>query len=80
MPEDSREQESIMSRAAIDVGSFTWSRVQRLYDADPAVHWRRCGSEGLECPQDVFTQLFHAEEVHSMPTGSADVRPGVPGC
>jgi hypothetical protein len=24
-----------MSREAIEVGAFTWSRVQRLYDADP---------------------------------------------
>src|ERR1700688_3016100 len=68
-----------MSREAIEVGAFTWSRVQRLHDADPAVHWRRCGSEGLECPQEVFAQLFHAEELHTMPTESADVRLGVPG-
>jgi hypothetical protein len=66
-----------MSRETIEVGAFTWSRVQRLYDADPAVHWRRCAAAGLECPQEVFAQLFHAEEMHSMPTESADVRPGV---
>ena len=47
-----------MSRAALDVGAFTWRRIQRLYDADPAVHWQRCESEGLECPQEVFRQLF----------------------
>ncbi len=50
-----------MSRAAIEVGAFTWSRIQRLYDADPAVHWQCCEAEGLECPQDVFTQLFNEE-------------------
>jgi hypothetical protein len=53
-----------MPREAIDVGVFAWARVQRLYDADPAVHWRRCESEGLECPQEVFTQVYH-EEAHS---------------
>jgi hypothetical protein len=48
-----------MSREAIEVGAFTWGRIQRLYAADPAVHWRRCQAEGLECPAEVFTQLFH---------------------
>ena|SRR5271170_2522256 len=50
-----------MSREAIDVGAFTWTRVQRLYDSDPGTHWQRCASEGLECPQEVFTQLFHED-------------------
>jgi hypothetical protein len=50
-----------MSREAIEVGAFSWSRVQRLYDADPVVHWQRCESEGLQCPQEVFSQLFHEE-------------------
>jgi hypothetical protein len=50
-----------MSREAIEVGAFTWSRIQRLYDADPVTHWQRCESEGLQCPQEVFTQLFHEE-------------------
>jgi hypothetical protein len=69
-----------MSREAIEVGAFTWSRVQRLYAADAAVHWQRCQAEGLECPAEVFAQLFHeAEEMHSTPTESADGRPGVPG-
>jgi hypothetical protein len=40
-------------------GAFTWNRIQRLYDADPAVHWQRCESEGLECPQEEFVQIFH---------------------
>ena len=48
-----------MNREAIEVGAFTWSRVQRLYDADPTAHWRRCAAEGLECSQEVFAQLFH---------------------
>jgi hypothetical protein len=50
-----------MSRAAIDVGAFTWARIERLYDADAVVHWQRCEAEGLQCPQEVFTQLFHEE-------------------
>jgi hypothetical protein len=50
-----------MSREAIEVGAFSWSRIQRLYDADPVIHWQRCESEGLQCPQEVFTQLFHEE-------------------
>jgi hypothetical protein len=54
-----------MSRAAIDVGAFSWARIRRLYDADAVVHWQRCESEGLQCPQEVFTQLFHAEESHA---------------
>jgi hypothetical protein len=53
-----------MSREAIEVGAFTWGRIQRLYDADAAVHWQRCAAEGLECPQDVFAQLFH-EDAHN---------------
>lgn len=34
-----------MSREAIDVGAFAWGRIQRLYDADAAVHWQRCEAE-----------------------------------
>lgn len=47
----------------LEVGAFTWSRIQRLYDADPTVHWQRCEAEGLGCSQEVFTQLFH--EAHT---------------
>jgi hypothetical protein len=50
-----------MSREAIEVGAFTWSRIQRLYHADATPHWQRCESEGLQCPQEVFTQLFHEQ-------------------
>jgi hypothetical protein len=45
------------------MGAFSWARIQRLYDADAVVHWQRCEAEGLRCPQEVFTQLFHAEQV-----------------
>jgi hypothetical protein len=48
-----------LSREAIEVGAFTWSRIQRLYDVDPIIHWQRCEWEGLQCPQEVFTQLFN---------------------
>jgi hypothetical protein len=50
-----------MSRESIDVGAFNWARIQRLHDADPVIHWQRCAAEGLECPLEVFAQLFHAE-------------------
>jgi hypothetical protein len=48
-----------MNRGAIEVGAFPWARIQRLYDADAVVHWQRCEAEGLQCPQEVFAQLFH---------------------
>jgi hypothetical protein len=51
-----------MNRNPIDGGAFSWARIQRLYDADAVVHWQRCEAEGLLCPQEVFTQLFHAEQ------------------
>ena len=43
------------------MGAFSWARIQRLYDADAVTHWQRCEAEGLQCPQEVFTQLFHEE-------------------
>ena len=52
-----------MSRETIEVGAFTWSRIQRLYDPDATVHWQRCESEGLQFPQEVFAQLF-SEKAH----------------
>lgn len=48
-----------MNRRELEVGAFSWARIQRLYDADAAVHWQRCETEGLQCPEEVFTQLFH---------------------
>jgi hypothetical protein len=48
-----------VSREAIEVGAFTWSRIQRRYDDDAVTHWQRCESEGLQCAQEVFIQLFH---------------------
>ena len=52
---------NLMNRKPIDVGAFSWARIQRLYDADAVVHWQRCEAEGLRCPLDVFVQLFHAD-------------------
>jgi hypothetical protein len=51
----------VMNRETIEVGAFTWTRIQRLYDANPGVHWQHCESAGLACSQEVFTQLFHEE-------------------
>jgi hypothetical protein len=50
-----------MNREAIEVGAFSLARIQRLFDADAVVHWQRCESEGLQCPQEVFTQLSSEE-------------------
>jgi hypothetical protein len=54
-------RQAIMNRDAIEVGAFTWARIERLYDADSVAHWQRCEAEGLQCPQEVFTQLFSEE-------------------
>jgi hypothetical protein len=53
-----------MTRETLEVGVFAWGRIQRLHDADSAIHWQRCEAEGLGCPQEVFTQLFH-EDTHN---------------
>jgi len=50
-----------MSRGGTEAGVFAWARIERLYDADAAVHWQHCQADGLECPQEVFDQLFHEE-------------------
>jgi hypothetical protein len=47
--------------AKLELGAFTWSRIQRLYDPDATAHWQRCEAEGLQCPQEAFTQLFHEQ-------------------
>jgi hypothetical protein len=54
----------MMIREALEVGAFSWARIQRLYEADAVVHWQRCEAEGLQCPQEVFTQLFD-DEAHN---------------
>jgi hypothetical protein len=52
-----------MNRNVIEVGAFSWTRIQRLYDPEAVAHWQRCEAEGLQCPQEVFTQLFHSGQV-----------------
>jgi hypothetical protein len=52
-------------RDTIEVGAFSWARIQRLNDADAVVRWQRCEAEALR-PQEVFTQLFHAEDVGNL--------------
>ena len=37
---------------------LTWSTIQNLYAPDLATHWQRVSDAGLECPMDVFEQLF----------------------
>ena len=63
-----------MSPPAIEVGAFSWARIQRQYDADAVVHSQRCEAEGLQCPHGVFAQLFHADVVSAEPAE----RPGGP--
>jgi hypothetical protein len=36
----------VMNREAIEVGVYTWDRLQRHYDADAAVHWQRYEAKG----------------------------------
>src|SRR3984885_5482049 len=49
-----------MSPPAIEVGAFSWARIQRQYDADAVVHSESCEAEGLRGPHGGFAQLFHA--------------------
>ena len=39
--------------------SLSWSAVQGTYQTDVAAHAARAAALGLDCPQDVFEQLFH---------------------
>ncbi|MDP9008508.1 MAG: hypothetical protein M3N91_07355 [Pseudomonadota bacterium] len=49
-----------MSRDAIELGAFTWTLIQRLYDPDATAHWQRCELEGLQRPQGlVGPDFFH---------------------
>jgi hypothetical protein len=38
---------------------LTWSAIQQVYSADLAEHFAGAQASGLECPVDVFEQLFH---------------------
>jgi hypothetical protein len=48
-----------MSREAIEVGAFTWGRIQRLYDDDTVTHWQRCESvlTKIELPHHIVVDL-----------------------
>jgi hypothetical protein len=35
-----------MIRDSIEVGAFSWTRIQSFHDADAVVHWQRCEAEG----------------------------------
>jgi hypothetical protein len=37
---------------------LTWPIIQQLHAADLATYWQRVSDAGLECPLDVFEQLF----------------------
>jgi hypothetical protein len=38
---------------------LTWAAIQQTYTPDLAEHLARAEALGLNCPQDVFEQLFH---------------------
>jgi hypothetical protein len=39
-----------MSREAIEVGAFTWSRIQRLYEPDATARWQYLPSSSTNKP------------------------------
>lgn len=39
--------------------ALTWGPIQKLYDPDPVRHHAHAHEAGLDCPADVFEQLFH---------------------
>jgi hypothetical protein len=67
-----------MSREAIEVGAFTWSRIQRLYDSDATAHWQHCESEGLQCPQEEFATISDAIKNAKLPQDVATESKGAP--
>jgi hypothetical protein len=48
-----------MSREALEVGTFTWARDQRLYEPD--LHCSAANWKGCSVPQEVFAQRFHEQ-------------------
>lgn len=38
--------------------SLQWQKIQGLYDEDATQHWERAQAIGVDCPFDVFEQLF----------------------
>jgi hypothetical protein len=41
--------------------AISWSAIQRQFAPDLSDHWARAKVLGLDCPQDVFEQLFHEQ-------------------
>jgi hypothetical protein len=37
---------------------LTWSTIRKLYAPELGLHWQRASDAGLQCPLDVFEQLF----------------------
>jgi hypothetical protein len=37
---------------------LTWSAIQSVHDSDAGVHWAQARALGLDCPTDVFGQLY----------------------
>jgi hypothetical protein len=55
--------------------TVSWSAIQGIQVLDPAEHFARSQSLGLECPPDVFEQLFHdnpSNEGFASAVGSVD--------
>jgi hypothetical protein len=39
--------------------AISWSSIEEQFSADAAAHWASAQEFGLDCPFDVFEQLFH---------------------
>lgn len=52
--------------------AMNWSAIETEFDADADRHWRASSASGLDCPFDVFEQLFH--DHHSDAVFAADLK------
>ncbi len=55
-------QDYVATRTAAEGGqrvSLTWINIRDVHAADLAEHATRAQALGLDCPLDVFEQLFH---------------------
>ena len=51
--------------------SVHWRKIAGLYEPDAERHWETCAGElGLDCPIEVFSQLFHE---HHLDEGFAEL-------
>lgn len=56
---------------------LAYTHVAALWDADLATHRARAADVGVDCPEDVFEQLFHAprlDPTHLLVVGAIDWR------